>query len=338
MRERAIEFKVGVLIVAAIAMFLAFVFVLGNFSLSSGYPLYVDYTFSGNVQPGAPVKVSGIKVGRVEDVRFLGGQIDPQTQRRVQVRVVLWVEDRVRDTVRRDAEFFINTAGVLGEQYIEIVPGRDWKAPPLAPGSISVGIDPPRTDLVVARLYEVLDGVSLVLREDRDKISRLIDNGANAVDEVNRLLVTNRVQIGEMLTAVTGLAGEAEKTLAKVNGGLDPEVVAKMLRDTDSVLVSTDQAIRGLAPTAQAFLGDATRVTGLVTEPRLERALGAVDTMASTADKAGGLLVNANGLVTDLRAGKGTAGKILAREELYADLKEMVRDLKRNPWKFLWKE
>ena len=29
---------------------------------------------------------------------------------------------------------------------------------------------------------------------------------------------------------------------------------------------------------------------------------------------------------------------IATQEELYADLKEMVRDLRRNPWKFLWKE
>jgi phospholipid/cholesterol/gamma-HCH transport system substrate-binding protein len=43
-------------------------------------------------------------------------------------------------------------------------------------------------------------------------------------------------------------------------------------------------------------------------------------------------------MVTDLRKGKGTAGALLVREEVYADLREMIRDLKRNPWKFFWKE
>ena len=47
---------------------------------------------------------------------------------------------------------------------------------------------------------------------------------------------------------------------------------------------------------------------------------------------------NVNGMVTDLRAGKGTAGALLAREDVYADLRELIRDLKRNPWKFFWKE
>jgi len=123
MRDRALEFKVGLLIVVAIAVLGGFFVVLGNVSFGSGYQLFVDYDFSGNVQSGAPVKVSGIKVGKVEEVEFFGGAVDERTGRRVQVRLHVWLEDRVRDTVRQDAEFFINTAGVLGEQYLEIVPG-----------------------------------------------------------------------------------------------------------------------------------------------------------------------------------------------------------------------
>ena len=59
--------------------------------------------------------------------------------------------------------------------------------------------NPPRTDLVVARLYEVLDGVSSVLRDDRDAIKNLLANGASAVAEVNKLLVENRAQLGELI-------------------------------------------------------------------------------------------------------------------------------------------
>jgi len=62
------------------------------------------------------------------------------------------------------------------------------------------------------------------------------------------------------------------------------------------------------------------------------------DSAATAAGRAGALLDNANGVVTDLRAGKGTAGALLSRDELYTDLRELIRDLKRNPWKFFWKE
>src|SRR5206468_3984985 len=102
------------------AILLAFIFILGNFSLHSGFTIEVDYDYIGALQPGAPVKVSGIKVGKVEGVEFLGGKVDPKLGKRVQVRVTAWIEDRVRDSIRSDAEFFINTAGVLAEQYLEI--------------------------------------------------------------------------------------------------------------------------------------------------------------------------------------------------------------------------
>ncbi len=338
MRESHVEFKVGLLVATAAVLFGGFMFVLGNCSLSDGYTVYVDYDFSGNVQAGAPVKVSGIKVGRVEEVEFLGGEIDAKTGRRVQVRVELWIEDRARSSVRRDSEFFINTAGVLGEQYVEIVPGDDWDVPPIAPGAILVGVNPPRTDLVVARLYELLDIVTAVLREDRDKITHLLRNGAGAVDEVNRILADNSVHIGEMIVAITDVAKSSRQTLDKVNKGLDPGAVASILRSTDKLLNTTEGTIAGVKPKAERLLDDATRVTALVTEPRLERALDAVDRAAGAAEEAEALLTNANGLVKDLRAGKGTAGALLSRSEVYTDIRELIRDLRKNPWKVLWKE
>src|SRR5689334_19076568 len=124
-RERGLEFKVGLLILISAAILVGFVFVLGNFSLKSGFTIHVQYAYSGNLQEGAPVKVAGIKVGKVEDVRFVGGKELDANGNRVEVVVDAWVESDARDSIRQDAEFFVNTAGVLGEQYLEIVPGDD---------------------------------------------------------------------------------------------------------------------------------------------------------------------------------------------------------------------
>src|SRR5258705_13369460 len=131
-RERGLEFKVGLLIVIATGILVAFIFVLGNFSLKSGFTVHVDYDYIGSLQPGAPIKISGIKVGKVEDVHFWGGKVDARTGKRVQVRVDAWIENSARDSIRRDAEFFINTAGVLGEKYLQLVPGHARDNPPLA--------------------------------------------------------------------------------------------------------------------------------------------------------------------------------------------------------------
>ncbi len=340
--ERGLEWKVGVLIVASTAILVTFIFILGNFSLRSGYTIAIDYDYIGALQPGAPVKVSGIKVGKVESVDFLGGKPDA-TGKRVQVRVTAWIEDRAKDSIRSDAEFFINTAGVLGEQYLEIVPGRDWDHPAIAAKSIIHGPpavhDPPRTDLVVARLYEVLDGVSSVLHDDRDAIKNLLGNSASAVAEINKILVERHDQIGELIVSAAEVAKEAKITLSKVNQGLgDGRSVAALLGDADATLKTAQSSLASLTPSAQALMTDATRVTGIITEQRIDTAIGAADKAATAASKAGGLIDNVNGAVTDLRAGKGTAGALLSKDELYSDLRELIRDLKRNPWKLFWKE
>jgi phospholipid/cholesterol/gamma-HCH transport system substrate-binding protein len=338
MRDRKLEFKVGLLILIAATVLIGFIFILGNFSLSSGYTIYVDYNFSGNIQAGAPVKVSGIKVGKVDEVEFKGGKVDEKTGRRVQVRLHVWVEDRVLDTIRQDAEFFVNTSGVLGEQYLEIVPGSHDQ-PRLEPASIIEGVDPPRTDLIVARLYEVLDSFSTLLREDKDLIRDLLANSASAVKELNLLLVENRQQIGELIVAAEGLANEATGMMQDVRKGLgDPRVIGKTVRDADRLLVSATKSVDDLSPKAGRFLDDATRLTGIVTEARVERALAVADNAVKLTGKASKLVDNANGIVADMREGKGSVGAFLVREEVYADVREMIRDLKRNPWKFFWKE
>lgn len=338
MSERAIEFKVGLLIVSSICMAGALIFVLGSFSFRSGYHLKVDYNFSGNIKPGAPVKLAGIKVGKVKEVKLMGGTVDETTGRRVLVRLDVWIEDRVSDSIRKDAEFFINTSGVLGEQYLEIVPGSDYGNPPLGAAVVVRGVDPPRTDLIVSRLFMVLDSLSKVLSEDRDYIRNFLQDGAGTVRELNLLLSENRAELKELISTTSTLAGEAAVTLEKVNRGLEPASVRRAVHGANTLMATAENSIRGVTPQAKKLLGDATRVTNMLTAKRLDRALRVADEAVALSGKAGSLVTNVDNMVSDLRAGKGTAGALLVREELYADLREMLRDLKKNPWKFFWKE
>jgi phospholipid/cholesterol/gamma-HCH transport system substrate-binding protein len=336
--ERGLEFKVGMLVLTAIGIAATLIFVLGTFSFESGYTLQVDYNFSGNIKAGAPVKLAGIRVGKVEEVKLMDGKVDEATGRRVLVRLTVWIEDRVQDTIRKDAEFFVNTSGVLGEQYLEIVPGSDYESGPLGAGVVVRGIDPPRTDLIVSRLFMVLDSLSKVLTEDRDYIRQLLRDGAGALHELNGLLSENREEIGKLIGSTNALAGEAAVTLDTINQGLDPNVIRRTLKGAETLLATADSSIKTVTPKAKILLGDATRVTGMLTEQRLDKALNVADEAVALGGKAGKLVTNVDGMVTDLRAGKGSVGALLVREELYADLREMLRDLKKNPWKFFWKE
>jgi phospholipid/cholesterol/gamma-HCH transport system substrate-binding protein len=337
-KENDLELKVGALILGALAILGVFLYALGNFSLGPGYIFYVDYRFSGNIQKGAPVKVSGIKVGKIEDIEFLGGKLDPKTGRRVQVRLKVWVQDRVKETIREDAEFFVNTAGVLGEQYLEVVPGN-YEKPPLAAGSVVVGVDPPRTDLIVSRLYEFLDSVTTLLHDDKDLIKDLLRDGAGAIHQLNVSLTENREAIGRLLNSTDRLASEGAAMLADVRTGMgDPHIIGKTLVHVDQTIVSSNQAITTLTPKVGSMLDEGVRVTGMLTDKRVDKVFGAVDSATVVLDKGGEVLGEAKTLMTNINAGKGTVGKVLTKDDLYSDIKEMVVNLKRNPWKLIWKE
>ena len=332
---RPVAFKVGVFLVGAAALLVGFLFLLGNFSLSSGFRIQLHFDYSGNLQPGAPVKLSGIKVGKVEEVRFAGGQLDPVTHKRVYVDVVAWVEDRAKEAIRSDAEFFVNTQGVLGEQYLEIQPGT-FEHPPLDLTKPHDGVNPPRTDLIIARLYQFLEGITDLLREDKTVIRDFLASGASVVRTLDKLLLANQAQISRLLGDVDGLTREASQLLASVRSGVGDG--AKLRATLGNVEELTGMLKRDLSPLiakARAALDGIGELTAGVDKKKVQTALDELIALSAKADR---IAADAEVLVHDVRRGKGTAGALLVESQVYDDLKEMVRDLKRNPWKFFWKE
>ena len=61
--------------------------------------------------------------GKISELQFMGGKIDPKTNRRALVRAKVSIEQRVKDSIHEDADFYVTTQGVLGEQFLAIDPG-----------------------------------------------------------------------------------------------------------------------------------------------------------------------------------------------------------------------
>jgi phospholipid/cholesterol/gamma-HCH transport system substrate-binding protein len=68
----------------------------------------------GDLKPGSPVTMAGVRVGRVESIRF-----DPKD---FKAAVVLRIEDQYKE-IPEDSDASIQTAGLLGGKYIGIGPG-----------------------------------------------------------------------------------------------------------------------------------------------------------------------------------------------------------------------
>ncbi len=337
--ERSIEVKVGALILVAAAILGGFVLVMSGLSFERTYPLYVDFDNPGGLLSGAAVRIGGVKVGSVKKLEFLGGKIDPKTGRRVLVRATLAIEARVKDAIHDNADFFVTSQGVLGEQFLAIELGSPDR-PLLGEGVELKGIDPPRLDLFLAKAYELLNTTVDGINNNRETIAEIVNDTAGLLKGLNFIVSGNRERIERTLANVEELTVEAKQLAhdARVNYVDNP----KVLRTVDNIADLTDKIHADADPLlkdAREALANLNRLSATVGDPaQQERIRKALIDLAQLAERANAMAADAQTIVTHIKSGKGTVGALVMDEEIYDDMQEMVRDLKHNPWKFLWRE
>ena len=338
-QERSIEVKVGALILVALGILGAFILVMGGLTFEKTYTVYVDFDNPGGLQAGAAVRVAGVKVGSVKALEFRGGKIDPKSGRHVLVRADVAIEQRVQDAIHDDADFYVTTQGVLGEQFMAIDPGTP-EHPVLAPGATVKGIDPPRIDLFLAKAYELLDVTVNGIKNNRETIAAIADNTAGLLKGLNILVSGNKDRIDRIVANVEELTVEA-KTLthdARINYIDNP----KLIHTVENVDVLTTKIRDDATPMlkdAREALANLNRLSATVGDPaQQDKIRKALTDLAQLAERANATIADTQAIVSHIKKGEGTVGALVMDEEIYDDVQEMVRDLKHNPWKFLWRE
>ena len=90
---------------------------------------------------------------------------------------------------------------------------------------------------------------------------------------------------------------------------------------------------------AREALANLNRVSATVGDPQQqEKIRKALQDVAQLAERANATVADTQAIVAHIKKGKGTVGALVMDEEIYDDMQEIVRDLKHNPWKFLWRE
>jgi phospholipid/cholesterol/gamma-HCH transport system substrate-binding protein len=338
-QERSIEVKVGALILVSMGILAAFILVLGGLTFEKTFTVYVDFDNPGGLQPGAAVRIAGVKVGNVKALEFLGGKIDPKSGRHVLVRADVAIEQRVSDAVHEDADFYVTTQGVLGEQFLAIDPGSPEK-PVIQPGAVVKGIDPPRLDLFLAKAYELLDTTVNGIKNNREVIASIATNTAGLLKGLNVIVTDNKERIDRIVANVDDMTSEAKQLThdARVNYVDNP----KLLQTVDNISVLTTKIRDDSGPMlkdAREALANLNRLSSTVGDPaQQDKIRKALSDLAQLAERANATVADTQAIVTHIKKGEGTVGALVMDEEIYDDVQEMVRDLKHNPWKFLWRE
>ncbi|MBI3316350.1 MAG: MCE family protein [Candidatus Omnitrophica bacterium] len=162
MKKENLELRVGVFVFIALATLAMMVYKTGDFYLKPGYQVRFLFAYISGIESGSPVRLAGVPVGEVTAIHAVRSA-EGATQVEVEARI-----DRGA-MIEEDAEVKINSLGLLGEKYIEILPGSSGNKV-LSEGSTIVG--------------QVPVGMEQVTQSGQ----RLIQKLENTADSINRVV------------------------------------------------------------------------------------------------------------------------------------------------------
>lgn len=173
------ELKTGLVVVAAIAVAAVFWVKTANFS-DKPYRLKTQFNYAEGVKPDSIVKLSGIEIGRVENIRFL---YSPDTK--VELTLLLNKDAKIHE----DSIAFISTSGLVGDAFLGLTPGSPDK-PFAKDGAVIASEDPiemrkimKQMDAIAGSLDKTLvefrsltQNINGVVTENKSKINSLLAN------------------------------------------------------------------------------------------------------------------------------------------------------------------
>lgn len=183
-----IEARVGLLAVASLILVAVFAYLMGYSNpFSTSKELHIMYNYAGGIEEGSPVRVMGIKVGKVKSINF-----DPDFKmpsgEEVKLRLTVSIEPKAWTSIRKDSKFFINLAGVIGEKFLEVSTGSS-ESGTYQSGDIVRGEDPPRIDQLISQSYSLAGKIIEMVEKNEGSITNTIQQLDKLVTNFNKTLV-----------------------------------------------------------------------------------------------------------------------------------------------------
>lgn len=216
-----VETKVGLLSFFAIVLIFVFAYLVGLISpFSDSYDLNIMYNYAGGIEQGSPVRVMGIKVGKVKSITFNPDYKMPSSGEEVKLRILVSIEKKAWKSIRHDSKFFINLAGVIGEKFLEISPGSIDQSE-LNSGDYVRGEDPPRIDQLISQSYGLAGKIIELVNKNEGSVSSIISQMDKLITNFNKTLslldkTSKNKEMARLLDNVVKISDD----LAYLTGGL----------------------------------------------------------------------------------------------------------------------
>lgn len=276
---------VGIFVLVGIIIFVTGVLTLGGQQKKFVKSIRLNAVFDdvAGLQTGNNVWFSGVKIGTVRNINFYGDS---------QVEIVMAVESKVKDYIRKDSKATISSDGLIGNKII-VIYGGTTQAPPVEDG----------------------DRLMAEMPLDTDKMMETLQ-------ENNKNLVT----ITENLKVLTGKIAQGDGIVGAV---MTDSVLAdnfkNILSNLDRASVNSNRMLIELNKFAATLNEEGTLIYDLTHDKELYKSLqGSIESLQATADNANVLTNNLNEVTSKLSDRDNTMGMILNDEEFASRLKNTL--------------
>ncbi|MCM8758228.1 MAG: MlaD family protein [Candidatus Omnitrophica bacterium] len=374
-----IQFKVGLFIFLGLIIFFVFVFSQGKILRGKGYEIKVVYNYIAGLDPGAPVRVSGYRVGEVKNITLSIEQDSPQ------IIVTIVVKPDVK--LGRHSRFLVRNYGIIGEKYLEIFPTGLKDVPLIQPGETVKGEDPLPMERFLSAGEDILKNLNTLLvslnkitgdenlkkelkkvvgsandtllkaSETLDNFNFLASSWIKTSTQINETIAEIKPDLIQILSNVKGSCGELNQIL-NANSEKINNILSNLEKTSSDIEKSLPEITKGVKSLSESFVKTGERIGGFVEKIETQGLIAdlisdteiakdvknTIDLLRQASEnmniafiKLGYVSEQIQTVVSNIMAGKGTIGKLVARDELYNQVFDMVQDLKAHPWKILFR-
>ena len=342
------ELRVGITVLVSCVTLAVLLFLMsgtrGLFSKRIMLQSYFDN--ASGLREGAPVRLSGVDVGNVIHIRVVPDKDKQQTP----VEIMMKVSTKYGFNLRRDSVVSLETAGVLGETYLDI-DSSQAVGPTVQDGDTLATQVHPDFNQVVRASQSTLENMDALLKR-ADRILAFAESGKGSLGK----LIYDPTLYNRISATVADLQGMVEDvakgkgslgalinkndaydkflaTLDKMNAVIDDVqagkgTAGKLLKDP-SLYDNANDTMANIKKVSESINSGKGTVGRLIQDDELAKKLDITITKLSE-------------LTSELEAGQGTAGKLIKDETLYNNANQMITEasalvkaVKENPKKYL---
>jgi phospholipid/cholesterol/gamma-HCH transport system substrate-binding protein len=342
------QLRVGVTVIVA-SLTLGFLLFLMSGTAGLFTPRLVLRSYFDNAQglrPGAPVRLSGVDIGNVSKIRI----VPDKDKQLTPVEVTMKVSTKYSYALRRDSMASLDTAGVLGETYLDIESFQAVGPPAQAGDTLPTQVHPDFNEVVRAS-QSTLENMDALLKR-ADRILAFAESGKGSLGKLiydptlyNRFssTVADFQKIVEQIGSGQGSLGALISrndaydkfiaTLDKMNGIIDDiqkgeGTAGKFVKDP-SLYNNANDTIANIKKITEDINSGKGTLGKLTNDEELAKKLN--NTISKLSD-----------LTTQLEAGQGTVGKLFKDETLYnnanqmlTETQDLIKAVRQNPKKYL---